>query len=114
MIPLPFRNRNEAGRLLAEELTRRNLPSGTAILALPRGGVPVGFAIAQALRLPLDVVVARTLGVPWQPELAMGAVAGESVALDEKLIQDLRISQSEVDAIVARERAELKRREKLY
>jgi putative phosphoribosyl transferase len=114
MIRLPFRNRNEAGRLLAEELTRRNLPSDTAILTLPRGGVPVGFAIAQALHLPLDVVVARKLGVPWQPELAMGAVAGESVALDEKLIRDLRISQAEVDAIVARERAEVKRREKLY
>jgi putative phosphoribosyl transferase len=86
----------------------------TLILALPRGGVPVGFAIAQALHLPLDVVVARKVGVPWQHELAMGALAGESLTLDRALIRDLRISPQDVDAAVVRERAELERREKLY
>ena len=114
MIDLPFRNRIEAGQLLASELRRHKLPANTVILALPRGGVPVGFAIAQALHLPLDVVIARKLGVPWQPELAMGAIAGESLELDDELIRDLRIPASEVDAIVARERSELERREKLY
>ena len=114
MTNLPFQNRSEAGQLLAAELRHHKLPSNTVILALPRGGVPVGFAIAQALHLPLDVVVARKLGVPWQPELAMGAIAGESSALDERLIRDLRISQPDIDVIVAREKAELERREKLY
>lgn len=114
MTHLPFRNRSEAGQLLAAELRGHNLPANTVILALPRGGVPVGFAIAQALHLPLDVVIARKLGVPWQPELAMGAIAGGALALDEVLIRDLRISRSDVEAIVARERAELARREKLY
>jgi len=114
MTNLPFRDRSEAGRLLAAELRHHKLPLNTVVLALPRGGVPVGFAIAQALHLPLDVVVARKLGVPWQHELAMGAIAGASLALDEELIRDLRISQPDIDAIAARERAELERREKLY
>lgn len=114
MIHLPFQNRSEAGQLLAAELKHYKLPASTVILALPRGGVPVGFAVAHALQLPLDVVVARKLGVPWQPELAMGAIAGESLSLDRQLIRDLRISQHEVDAAVVRERAELERREKLY
>jgi predicted phosphoribosyltransferase len=100
--------------LLAEELKHHKLPLNTVILALPRGGVPVGFAIAQALHLSLDVVVARKLGVPWQPELAMGAIAGEALALDQPLIRDLRIPRQDVDAVVARESAELERREKLY
>lgn len=114
MTHLPYQNRSEAGQLLAAELKHRKLPMNTVILALPRGGVPIGFAIAQALHLPLDVMIARKLGVPWQPELAMGAIAGESLALDQQLIRDLRISQADVDAIVARETAELARREKLY
>jgi predicted phosphoribosyltransferase len=114
MTGLPFRDRSEAGQPVAAELRHHELPSATVILALPRGGVPVGFAIAQALHLPLDVIVARKLGVPWQPELAMGAIAGQSMALDEELIRDLRISRQDVDAIVAKERVELERREKLY
>jgi putative phosphoribosyl transferase len=84
------------------------------VLALPRGGVPVGFAIAERLHLPLDVVVARKLGVPWQPELAMGAIAGPVRVLDEQLIEELGIDHEEVDAIVRREQAEIKRREEIY
>jgi putative phosphoribosyl transferase len=114
MTGLPFRDRSEAGQQLGAELRQHKLPTSTVVLALPRGGVPVGFAIAQALHLPLDVIVARKLGVPWQPELAMGAIAGQSMALDEELIRDLGISRRDVDAIVTRERAELDRREKLY
>ena len=114
MIDLPFQNRRQAGQLLAAELKNHKLPLNTLILALPRGGVPVGFAIAQALHLPMDVLVARKLGVPWQHELAMGALAGESLTLDQQLIRDLRISRQDVDAAVIRERAELERREKLY
>jgi putative phosphoribosyl transferase len=114
MTDLPFQSRRQAGRLLAAELKHHKLPLNTLILALPRGGVPVGFAIAQALHLPLDVLVARKLGVPWQHELAMGALAGESLTLDQALIRDLRISPQDVDAAVVRERAEIERREKLY
>jgi len=115
MFPLPFRDRGEAGCLLAEELASRKLPPNTIVLALPRGGVPIGLTVAKALHAPLDVVVVRKLGVPWQPELAMGAIAGRSGrVLDERLIRELRISQEEVDAVISRERMEAERREKLY
>jgi putative phosphoribosyl transferase len=115
MIRLPFRDREQAGQLLAAELARRPLPANVTVLALPRGGVPVGLEVAKALHAPLDVVVVRKLGVPWQPELAMGAIAGRSVqVLDRRLIEELRISQQELDAAVKNERAELERREHLY
>ena len=98
MTPLPFRDRVEAGRRLAAELVSYNLPSNVIVLALPRGGVPVGFEVAKALHAPLDVVVVRKLGVPWQPELAMGAIAGGSVqVLDYGLIAQLRLSQQDID-----------------
>lgn len=100
--------------MLTAELKRHKLPVNTIVLALPRGGVPIGFEVAQAFRVPLDVVVVRKLGIPRQPELAAGAIAGESFALDEQLIREIRISQQEMDSIVAKERAELERREKLY
>jgi putative phosphoribosyl transferase len=115
MLQLPFRDRAEGGRLLGAELASRNLPKDSIVLALPRGGVPVGFGVAQALGAALDVVVVRKLGVPWQPELAMGAIAsGGSRFLDEKLIRHMRISQTAVEAIAARETQEAERREQLY
>jgi putative phosphoribosyl transferase len=115
MTQLPFSDRVEAGRLLAAELASRSLPANVVVLALPRGGVPVGLEVAKALHAPLDVVVVRKLGVPWQPELAMGAIAGGSAqVLNQELIADLHISPQEVHAIVAKERAEVERREKLY
>jgi len=114
MVDLPFQDRSEAGRLLGAELASRKLPVNTIILALPRGGLPVGAEVAEALKAPLDVVVVRKLGVPWQPELAMGAIAGGTRVLDHQLIRDLRISNKEVEAVVARETKEVERREKLY
>lgn len=115
MTQLPFSDRVEAGRLLAAELGRRKLPANVIVLALPRGGVPVGLEVAKVLHAPLDVVVVRKLGVPWQSELAMGAIAGDSAqVLNDELIEDLRISPQEVDAVVAKERTEIERREKLY
>lgn len=115
MVQLPFTDRDEAGQLLAAELAKRKLPESTIVLALPRGGVPVAYPIAKALRVPLDIVVVRKLGVPWQPELAMGAIAGGSPPMiDWELVRSLRITQKEIDAVVAREQAEIGRREKLY
>src|SRR5713101_8151773 len=114
MVALPFRDRAEAGRLLGVELASRKLAANTIVLALPRGGLPVGAEVAEALKAPLDVVVVRKLGVPWQPELAMGAIAGPTRVLDHQLIRDLRISDEQVEAVVAREMKEVDRREKLY
>jgi putative phosphoribosyl transferase len=114
MISLPFANRQEAGRLLAEELAHSGIPANAVTLALPRGGVPVGFAVAEQLRLPLDVIVVRKIGVPWQPELAMGAIAGSSRFLDQSLISELRIPDSDVEEIIEREHLEMTRREQLY
>ncbi len=115
---LPFADRVEAGRLLARELALRpvaGLQDGDAVvLALTRGGVPVGFAVADRLCLPLDIVVVRKLGVPWQPELAMGAIAGGTRILDESLIRQLGISAEDLDETVAVEQAEMHRREGVY
>jgi putative phosphoribosyl transferase len=111
---VPFPNRRQAGRLLAAELATRRLGVNTVVLALPRGGVPVGAEIAEVLKAPLDVLVVRKLGVPWQPELAMGAIAGGTRMLDHLLIRDLGVSDEEVEAVVAQETQELKRREEMY
>lgn len=114
MIELPFQDRAEAGRLLGAELATHKLPVNTIALALPRGGLPVGVEVAEALRAPLDIVVVRKLGVPWQPELAMGAIAGGTRVLDHELVRELNISSEDLEAVVARETQEMERREKLY
>jgi len=119
MVKLPFRDRSEAGRLLGAELAARKPEKNAIVLALPRGGLPVGVEVAAALKAPLDVVVVRKVGVPWQPELAMGAIAGSTIGgstqvLDQQLIRDLRIKEAEVNAVIARETKEVERREKLY
>lgn len=114
MVNLPFRDRVEAGRLLGAELVARRLAKDCIVLALPRGGVPVGFEVARALGVPLDVVVVRKLGVPWQPELAMGAIACGVRVLDEELISQERISPEEIEAVAMRETQEAERREHVY
>ena len=115
MVHLPFENRIEAGRLLARELSTHGLTAGNAVvLALVRGGVPVGFAVADRLRLPLDVIVARKLGVPWQPELAMGAIAGNTRILDWRMIRQIGISDYDLEDVISREQAEMRRREDRY
>ena len=113
MVPLPFADRLEAGRLLAAELSLHKITQDAVVLALTRGGVPVGFAVADRLGLPLDVIVVRKIGVPWQPELAMGAIAGSVRILDNQLIRELGIYDEDVEGIVAREQAEMKRCEVL-
>jgi putative phosphoribosyl transferase len=114
MIELPFRDRSAAGRLLGSELATRELAADTIVLALPRGGLPVGVEVGEALNAPLDIVVVRKLGVPWQPELAMGAIAGGIRVLDHALVRYLGISDEEIEAVVTRELQEMERREKLY
>jgi len=111
----PYRDRREAGQILATEVRDRIGAPDAVVLALPRGGVPVGLEVALALEAPLDVVVVRKLGVPVQPELAMGAIApGGCEVLNDALIADLRISPLTVAAVADREIEELRRRETLY
>jgi len=115
MIQLPFTDREEAGRLLAAALVMMKLPANVIVLALPRGGLPVGLQVAKKLNAPLDVVIVRKLGVPWQPELAMGAIAsGSFQTLNHDLIREFGISREDVDVVIRKERAEVERREKLF
>jgi predicted phosphoribosyltransferase len=114
MIEVPFQDRSTAGRLLGAELATRKPAPDSIVLALPRGGLPVGIEVAEALKVPLDIVVVRKLGVPWQPELAIGAIAGGIRVLDQELIRMLDIPGEDIEAVVARESKEMERREKLY
>jgi predicted phosphoribosyltransferase len=115
MRPQRFRNRTDAGRQLAEKLAAYTDRPDVLVLALPRGGVPVGHEVARALGAPLDVFLVRKLGVPGYEELAMGAVATGGVrVLNDGIVRGLGISEREIDAAVAREMEELARRERLY
>src|SRR5438477_9029997 len=110
-----FRDRTDAGRQLAAKLMAYADRSDVLVLALPRGGVPVAFEVAQALHAPLDLFLVRKLGVPGHEELAMGAIASGGVrVVNEDLVRTLNIPDSLVDAIAARERKELERRERAY
>lgn len=110
-----FINRRQAGRTLAAQLLDLRGRPDVIVLALPRGGVPVGFEIARALHVPLDVVIVRKLGVPDHPELAMGAIAGGKVTvLNRELMRALRVESADFDRVLAAERKELVRREHLY
>jgi putative phosphoribosyl transferase len=110
-----FRNRAEAGRLLARELSTYAGRTDVLVLALPRGGVPVAFEVARDLGAPLDVFVVRKLGVPGQEELAMGAIApGGVCVVNEALVRQLGIPAGVLDAVAVAERRELERRERLY
>ncbi|MGX1696027.1 phosphoribosyltransferase [Microbacterium keratanolyticum] len=105
-----FRDRDEAGRLLADRLAEQARPDAV-VLALPRGGVPVAAVIAARLGVPLDVLVVRKLGVPWHPELAMGAVGEEgATALNDDVIAAARIDETALQGAIARERSEVTRR----
>src|SRR6184192_134368 len=107
-----FRDRTDAGRLLAAHLSAYAGRPDVLVLALPRGGVPVGYEVAHALGAPLDVYVVRKLGVPGQEELAMGAIAsGGVMVVSPDLIESLGISDAQVQAVADRERRELERRE---
>ena len=110
----PFKNRRDAGRQLAPLLEPLQ-GSGTVVLALPRGGIPVGFEVASHLGAPLQAFPARKVGAPRQPELGIGAVApGGMLVLNEQIIRELAIPQKDVELVVARESAELNERLKRY
>jgi predicted phosphoribosyltransferase len=110
-----FRDRREAGRLLAAKLTAYANRPDVIVLALPRGGVPVGYEVARALGAPLDVFVVRKLGVPGYEELAMGAVATGGVrVLNDQVVSRLGIPEHVIDAVAAHEQQELALRERLY
>jgi putative phosphoribosyl transferase len=115
MKPRYFRDRSEAGRLLAAKLrTYANRPD-VIVLALPRGGVPVAYEVATALGAPLDIFLVRKLGVPGYEELAMGAVATGGVrVLNDQVVQGLQIPDYVIDAVAAWELQELARREQVY
>ncbi|MCI0414722.1 phosphoribosyltransferase [bacterium] len=110
-----FKDRFDAGRYLAGKLKEYAGRKEAIVLALPRGGVPVASEVATALNLSLDIFLVRKLGVPGQEELAMGAIASGGVrVLNEEIIQELRIPDYAIAAVVAQEQRELERREKLY
>src|SRR5437764_1200521 len=113
MRSMQFHDRLEAGRLLGEELTRRlGRAQDLIVLGLPRGGVPVAAEVAKALGAPLDVFIVRKLGVPGHEELAMGAIASGGVrVLNRDVLDYVRVTQQQLDAVAAREERELSRRE---
>ena len=110
-----FRNRIDAGRQLAAKIKTYADRSDVLVLALPRGGVPVAFEIAQALNVPMDIFLVRKLGVPGHEELAMGAIASGGVrVLNEDIVNYLGIPAETIHSVAATEQRELERREKLY
>ncbi len=111
-----FRDRHDAGARLAQRLRERAFES-PVVLALPRGGVPVGYEVAASLGAPLDLLLVRKIGVPWQPELAMGAVVDgqeRDVVLHHEVLRALGIPEQDVQRAAAREVAEIERRRTLY
>src|SRR3989449_1255644 len=112
MKPQFFRDRSDAGRLLAAKLAAYANRPDVLVLALPRGGVPVAYEVARALDAPLDVFLVRKLGFPGQEELAMGAIAsGGARVLNTSLLRRLHVPPEAVEAVAARELRELERRE---
>ncbi|HEU5080019.1 MAG TPA: phosphoribosyltransferase [Opitutaceae bacterium] len=116
----PYRDRTEAGRVLADAVNAAGVSekidgSDAVVLALPRGGVPVGYEVAHKLGAALDVFVVRKLGLPAQPELAMGAIAsGGVLVLNDAVVSHLGVTEDEIAAVAQRESEELARREKSY
>ncbi len=115
MITKFFKDRSEAGRFLAQKLVQYENDPNVVVLALPRGGVPVAYQVARALKAPLDVFVVRKLGLPGNEEYGMGAIASGGIrVLNEEVVSYLHIPAEVVDEITAEEFTELERRERLY
>ncbi len=115
MVELPIADRTEAGRALGEALRGYAGRDDVIVLALPRGGVPVAYEVAVAIRAPLDLMLVRKLGTPGQEELAMGAIAsGGARVLNDDVIASLTISEDTINAVAEREQRELERRQRAY
>jgi putative phosphoribosyl transferase len=112
---IPFADRESAGEALADALEGRSWEGPVLVLALPRGGVPVAARVAQRLDAPLDVMLVRKLGLPGQPELAMGAIATGGVRiLHDEVTRGLRVPETVIEEVARSEEAELVRRERAY
>jgi putative phosphoribosyl transferase len=110
-----FRDRHDAGRRLAQRLLHYKEAKDTIVIALPRGGVVVGYDISMALRLPLDVLITRKLGTPSNPELAMGALAETGYRhMNEEVIREYRVSKKDLDEEIRRQNSEIGRRIQRY
>lgn len=112
---MKYRDRIHAGHALAEALADYADRQDVVILALPRGGVPIAAVLADTLHAPMDVLLVRKLGVPGQEELAMGAISmGGLCVLNDRIIRSIHLSEEDIDRVIAKEQAELKRRNDLY
>lgn len=110
-----YKNRQQAGRRLAEELSQFAGNKDAVVLGLARGGVPIAYEVADALELPMDVFLVQKLGVPGHEELAMGAIASGGVrVLNEDVLSQIDISEAEISRVVEEEQRELERREQTY
>ena len=110
-----FQDRREAGQALAKELSDYADREDVVVLGLPRGGVPVAFEVSEALDVPLDVFVVRKLGLPRNPELAMGAIAsGDVRVMNDEVLRRSSVSDEEIEGVVEEERDKLEEREKIY
>jgi putative phosphoribosyl transferase len=112
-----FSDRAQAGRMLADAVAARALPRPCVVLALPRGGVPIGAAVAQALRAPLDLLLVRKIGAPWQPELAVAAVVDGTppqLVVDETICASLDVDRAYIDSRMADAVREIDRRRQVY
>ena len=111
-----FRNRIEAARLLADELVKKEYPD-PVVLALPRGGVPIGLEVARRLKAPLDLIMVRKIGVPYQPELAAAAIVNgdqPELVINETIVARAGLDKSEIDRLADVQLAEIKRRRGIY
>lgn len=114
-MPLPYKDRSEAGHVLAEALKPYGGRPDLLVLALPRGGIPVAYEVARALAAPLDLMLVRKLGVPGHEELAMGAIAtGGTRILNAEVIRALAITEADIERATEKEQGEIRRRELLY
>lgn len=110
-----YKDRRDAGMVLAQALQHYAKDNTAIVLALPRGGVPVAYEVAKALHLPLDIFIARKLGFPGHEEFAMGAIAsGNTLFLNRALIEQARIPEDIINSVIEKEKQELARREKTY
>jgi putative phosphoribosyl transferase len=110
-----FQDRRDAGRALAKAMEALRDWVGAIVLGLPRGGVPVAFEVAKALKLPLDIFVVRKLGAPGFEELAVGAIAsGGTIVLNQSLVHEFGVSREAIDEVAEREKLEIARRERVY